>query len=73
CVQRGACSEVAEQHGGVVVSFASLRNNLRRTMASRSPASSCPLFLRHLDLKIAYQEMTILGNGFQNSTVSLRQ
>ncbi|KAJ9577331.1 hypothetical protein L9F63_006075, partial [Diploptera punctata] len=64
--------EVAEQlvpqHGGVVVCFASLRNNLRRTMASRSA-----LFVSHLsssmyleidaglarspkEIKIAYQE-----------------
>ncbi|KAJ9600316.1 hypothetical protein L9F63_009392, partial [Diploptera punctata] len=28
------------QHGGVVVSFASLRNNLRRTMASRAAVAS---------------------------------
>ncbi|KAJ9589686.1 hypothetical protein L9F63_017130, partial [Diploptera punctata] len=41
------------QHGGVVVSFASLRNNLRRTMASRALPNSSMM-----------TSVTILGNGF---------
>ncbi|KAJ9586274.1 hypothetical protein L9F63_020082, partial [Diploptera punctata] len=39
-----------EVHGGVVVSFASLRNNLRRTMASREVFPNCDIFHIHFSV-----------------------